>query len=319
MKMHRTSIASMVASMALFAVLALLPALAGEYWLNLGSQVLIAVIFASSLNLLVGYAGLTSLGHAAYLGWSAYVVATLTLRFGLGHALAIPLTLLATAAVGGAFGWIALRASGLSFLMLTLALSQVLWGIAYRWSSLTNGDNGLSGLTRPAMFGLDLEEPANFYWLALVVAALVLWILSRAARSPFGATVRGTRDQPRRMEALGYNVWAIRWVTFVASSVLAGVAGLLYAWFHKYVHPSVLSITASAEVLLSVIAGGAGTLAGPAVGALVVVLLKNYVSGYIERWNMLLGAVFVVIVVSMPQGIVPGVRGWLARRGEKRT
>jgi branched-chain amino acid transport system permease protein len=300
-------------------ILALLPAVAGEYWVNLGSQVLIAAIFASSLNLLVGYAGLTSLGHAAYLGFSAYVVATLTLRFGVGQALSVPLTLMATAVVGGGFGWIALRASGLSFLMLTLALSQVLWGVAYRWSSLTNGDNGMSGLTRPAPFGLDLEDPSNFYWLSLVLGALVTWGIRRVVRSPFGASVRGTRDQARRMEALGYDVWAIRWITFVAASVLAGLAGLLYAWFHKYVHPSMLSITSSAEVLLSVIAGGAGTLAGPAVGALLVVLLKNYASGYVERWNMLLGAVFVAIVVLMPQGIVPGVRAWLARWKERRA
>jgi branched-chain amino acid transport system permease protein len=303
----------------LLGALAVLPAIAGEYWVNLGSQILIAAIFASSLNLLVGYAGLTSLGHAAYLGLSAYVVAMLTLRFGVGHALSVPLTLLATGIVGAGFGWVALRASGLSFLMLTLALSQVLWGVAYRWSSLTNGDNGLSGLTRPAPFGIDLEDPSNFYWLALLLAALVTWGLRRVVRSPFGASVLGTKEQPRRMEALGYNVWAIRWTTFIAASVLAGVAGLLYAWFHKYVHPSVLSITSSAEVLLSVIAGGAGTLVGPAVGAVIVVLLKNYASGYVERWNMLLGAVFVAIVVLMPQGIVPAVRGWLASAKERRA
>jgi branched-chain amino acid transport system permease protein len=296
----------------LVAALALLPAVAGEYYVNLGCQMLIAVIFASSLNLLVGYAGLTSLGHAAYLGLSAYIAAGLALRLGFGHALAAPLTLLATTAIGAVFGWIALRASGLSFLMLTLALSQVVWGLAYRWTAVTNGDNGLSGLTRPAPFGIDLENSNAYYWFVLSITAMVLLVVARLVNSPFGASLRGTRDQARRMSSLGYNVWAIRWCAFVGASFLGAVAGLLYVYFHKYVHPSVLSVTASAEVLLSVIAGGAGTLAGPAVGAVLVVLLKNYASGYIERWNILLGAVFVFIVLVMPHGIVPGVRTLVA-------
>jgi len=303
----------------LLAVLALLPAVLGEYYVNLGSQMLIAVIFAVSLNLLVGYAGLTSLGHAAYLGLSAYIAAWLALRLGLGHAMAAPLTLLATTAIGGMFGWIALRASRLSFLMLTLALSQVVWGLAYRWTSVTNGDNGLSGLTRPAPFGIDMENSSAYYWFVLSITAVVLLMVGRLVNSPFGASLRGTRDQARRMSSLGYNVWAIRWCAFVGASFVAAVAGLLYVYFHKYVHPSVLSVTASAEVLLSVIAGGAGTLAGPAVGAVLVVLLKNYASGYVERWNLLLGAVFVFIVLVMPHGIVPGVRNLLARLKEKRA
>jgi branched-chain amino acid transport system permease protein len=302
----------------LLATLAAVPALFGEYYVNLGSQILIAVIFASGLNLLVGYAGLTSLGHAAYLGVSAYIAAWLALRLGMGHALLAPVTLLATTVIGGLFGWIALRASGLSFLMLTLALSQVVWGLAYRWTSVTNGDNGLSGLTRPAPFGIDLENSSAYYWLVLLITTVVMLGLGRLVRSPFGASLRGTKDQPRRMSSLGYNVWGIRWCAFVAASFLGGVAGLLYAYFHKYVHPSVLSVTSSAEVLLSVIAGGAGTLAGPAVGALLVVLLKNYASGYIERWNMLLGAVFVFIVLVMPHGIVPGLQRLRAWRKESR-
>ena len=306
------------ACLLLLALLALLPAVLGEYYVNLGSQIMIAVIFATSLNLLVGYAGLTSLGHAAYLGLSAYIAGWLALHLGLGHATAAPLTLLATTAIGGVFGWIALRASGLSFLMLTLALSQVVWGVAYRWTAVTNGDNGLSGLTRPMPFGIDMENSSAYYWFVLSITVLVLVVVARLVDSPFGASLRGTRDQARRMSSLGYNVWAIRWCAFVGASFLGAVSGLLYVYFHKYVHPSVLSVTASAEVLLSVIAGGAGTLAGPAIGAVLVVLLKNYASGYVERWNMLLGAVFVFIVLVMPHGIVPGVRALLARvKGER--
>jgi branched-chain amino acid transport system permease protein len=304
--------------LALLAVLAALPLLAGEYYVNLGSQVLIAAVFAAGLNLLVGYAGLTSLGHATYLGLSGYISALLALRLGLGHAVTAPAALILTTLVGAGFGWIALRASGLGFLMLTLALSQVVWGLGYHWVALSNGDNGLSGLTRPAPFGLSLDDSSAYYWFVLLVAAAALYAIARLVNSPFGAALRGTRDQPRRMASLGFNVWMVRWVAFVAASFMGAVAGLLYVYFHKFLHPSVMSITVSAEALLGVIAGGAGTLAGPVVGAALVLLLKNYASAYIERWNMLLGIVFVLIVIFLPSGIVPGLRAlWQRRRGGK--
>jgi branched-chain amino acid transport system permease protein len=136
--------------------------------------------------------------------------------------------------------------------------------------------------------------------------------MARFVGSPFGAALRGTRDQPRRMSALGHHVWLIRWITFVYAGFWGAVSGLLFVYYHKYIHPISLSLTNSAEGLLAVIAGGSGTLGGPIVGAAIVMLLKNYVSAYIERWNMLLGFVFVLIVVFMPEGVVPGVkRLWL--------
>lgn len=292
----------------LFSLLAGLPFMAGDFYVNLCSQIFIAAIFASSLNLLVGFGGLTSLGHAAYLGLAAYASSWLYLRFGLSHALIAPAAILFTTVVAGVFGLVALRASGLGFLMITLALSQVLWGLAYRWASVTNGDNGLSGLQRPVPFGINLERPAAFYFFTLLVLVLAIWLMSRFVASPFGAALRGARDQPRRMRALGHNVWLLRWITFVYAGFWGGVAGLLYAYYHKYIHPSSLSLTNSAEALLGVIAGGSGTLAGPIVGSAIVLVLKNYASAYVERWNMLLGFVFVVIVVFMPDGLVPGLK-----------
>jgi branched-chain amino acid transport system permease protein len=297
----------------LLLILAAVPWLVGEYYVNLTSQILIAAIFASSLNLLVGYGGLTSLGHATYLGMAAYISAWLSLRMGLGHAITAPAALVLTTLTGGLFGWIALRASGLGFMMLTLALSQVVWGLGYRWVAITNGDNGLSGLTRPALFGISLDGSGAFYWFVLGVTLIVLYAIFRFIHSPFGASLRGTRDQARRMAALGFNVWAIRWITFVIASFLGAVAGLLYVYFHKFIHPSVMSITVSAEALLSVLAGGAGTFAGPLVGAALVLVLKNVASAYIERWNMLLGIVFVMIVMFIPAGIVPGFTSLLQK------
>lgn len=293
-----------------------LPFVAGDYYVNLGSQILIAALFALSLNLLVGYGGLTSLGHAAYMGVAAYVSGWLFLKFGLGHLVTAPLALLITTLMAALFGLIALRASGIGFLMITLALAQVLWGLAFRWVTVTNGDNGLSGLTRPMPFGIDLNGANAFYFFTLIVFALSTACIVAFANSAFGAVLRGTRDQPRRMLALGHNVWMVRYLTFICAGFWAAVSGLLFVYYHKFIHPQALSLTNSAETLLMVIAGGSGTLIGPIVGAAVVVLLKNYVSAFVERWTMLLGFVFLVIVLFMPDGLVPGVqRMWARLRG----
>jgi branched-chain amino acid transport system permease protein len=285
-----------------------LPLLAGDFYVNLASQILIAAIFALSLNLLVGYGGMTSLGHASFLGVAAYISALLTSRYGLGHGTAASLSIAGTTVMAALFGLIALRATGLGFLMITLALSQVLWGLAYRMSDITNGDNGVSGLTRPMPFGVSLDSPASFYWFALIVFAIAFVMMAVFVSSAFGSSLQGVRDQPRRMAALGFNPWMIRWITFIYAGFWGGVSGLLYVYYNKYIHPTSLSTTSSAEALLAVIAGGSGTLGGPVVGATLVLLLKNYASAYVERWNMLLGLVFLFIVLVMPTGIIPGLR-----------
>ncbi len=301
-------------AIAIFATAALLlPFVAGDFYVNLASQMLIAAIFALSLNLLVGYGGMTSLGHASYLGVAAYLAALMTTRYGFGHGAAAAISILGTVAMAAFFGVIALRASGLGFLMITLALSQVLWGLAYRMSGITNGDNGITGMTRPEPFGISIESPVAFYWFALGVAAISFVLMAIFVSSSFGSSLKGVRDQPRRMAALGFNPWMIRWITFVYAGFWGAVSGLLYVYYNKYIHPTSLSTTSSAEALLGVIAGGSGSLAGPAVGAALVLLLKNYVSAYLDRWNMLLGLVFLFIVLVMPTGIVPGLQKLTAR------
>jgi branched-chain amino acid transport system permease protein len=285
-----------------------LPLIAGEYYVNLASQIFIFAIFAASINLLLGYGGLPTLGHASYMGIAAYFSALAQLKLGLEPWLAALTALAGATLTACAFGLIALRALGLGFLMLTLALSQVLWGTALRWVSMTDGDNGLRGLVRPAPFGIALDDAMPFYYFALAVTVFSIWMMARFVDSPFGAALKGTRDEPRRMSALGFDVWMIRWVTFVYAGFWGGVSGLLFVHYHKYIHPVSFSLANSAEGLLAVIAGGSGTLAGPLVGAAIVMLLKNYVSAYIERWNMLLGFVLVFIVVFMPEGVVPGAK-----------
>jgi len=292
------------AALALVALPWLMP---NAFYVNLASQILIYAIWALSLNLLVGFAGMQSLGHAAYLGGGAYVCAWLVANAGLDHGTAALSTLVLVGAMAGLFGVLALRASGLGFLMITLALGQILWGIAYRWVGVTGGDNGIRLPSRPALLGLALDQPAAFYYFALAVFALVVIVMARLAASPFGASLRGTRDQPRRMSALGYNVWLIRWSAFVLAGFWGGVAGLLYIYYNKFVSPQALSLQQSAEVLIMTILGGVGSILGPMVGALIITVIKTVVSSYVDRWDTLLGVLFIAVIVFMPEGLVPGL------------
>ena len=293
---------------ALILVFLLYPHIApNTFYINLVTQIFIASIMALSLNLLVGYGGLVSLGHAAYPGAAAYLVIWLSTRGGMDPSAAVFITMGVVTLMAGFFGLLALRARGLSFLMITLALGQILWGVAYRWVSVTGGDNGLSGLSRPILLGIELAPPSTFYYFVGLCFAVAMFAMYLFVHSPFGGSLRGTRDQPSRMVALGYNVWVIRYATFVIAGFWGGVAGVLYAYYHQFISPHVLSIANSAEMLLMVIAGGAGTLLGPVVGATLVMILKNVASAYITRWLMLLGIIFILIVMFMPDGIVPGV------------
>jgi branched-chain amino acid transport system permease protein len=282
----------------------------GTYYVNITSQILFYAIFALGVNVLAGYAGLVSLGHAGLFGIAAYAGAKI-MNDGHGHVVVIAGALALTLLAAAVFAVLALRGTGLGFVMITVALGQIVWGVAYRWISITNGDNGIAIRGRPSPLGLSLTSPASFYWATLIVFLLAVTSMAVFVASPFGASVRGTRDQPRRMNALGYHVWMIRFLAFLFSGFWSGVAGLLYLYYNQFVSPQTVALTASAEALLMVIAGGTATLLGPIAGAALVVIVKNVASAYIERWNFVLGAIFVGIVVFMPEGLVPGtVRRW---------
>lgn len=295
-----------VALAAAVAALAALPAWVGStYYVNIASQILFYAIFALAVNVLAGYAGLVSLGHAGLFGIAAYAGAKL-LTVGHGHLAVAAGALVVTLAASAVFAALALRGTGIGFVMITVALGQIVWGVAYRWISLTNGDNGITISGRPSPFGLSLASPRGFYWATLAVFLLAVLSMAVFAASPFGASVRGTRDQPRRMNALGYHVWLIRFLAFLLSGFWTGVAGLLYLYYNQFVSPQAVALAASAEALLMVISGGTATLLGPITGAALVVVVKNVASAYVERWNFVLGAIFVAIVVFMPEGLVPG-------------
>jgi branched-chain amino acid transport system permease protein len=304
---------------AAFVVLVAVPFwMPGIYYINVSSQILFYAVFALGLNILVGYAGLVSLGHAGLFGVASYAVGFM-LAAGFGHTFAI----IAAIGIGlfsmAIFAALSLRSTGIGFIMITLALGQILWGLAYRWISVTGGDNGINLHGRPAPFGISLSSPSAFYYATLFVFLVSVVAVAIFSRSPFGAALKGTRDQARRMNALGYHVWAIRFWACLLSGLLTAIAGILFVYYNQFISPQALALTSSAEVLLMVISGGPATLLGPIVGAALVVVVKNVVSGYIERWNFLLGTIFVAIVILMPEGLVPGTArlwrvGWRALR-----
>ncbi|NVO14669.1 MAG: branched-chain amino acid ABC transporter permease [Rhodoplanes sp.] len=294
-----------------------LPAWVGNpYYINIASQILFFAVFALALNVLVGYGGLVSLGHAGLFAMAGYTAALLLAR-GHGHLVADTAALAVTVVTAAVYALLSLRSTGIGFLMITLAIGQILWGIAYRWASLTNGDNGVNVASRPSPFGFSLAGADGFYYLCLVVFLVCVATMAVVVRSPFGASLRGTRDQERRMSALGYNVWLIRFYAFLLSGFWSGVAGLLFLYYNQFISPQIVALTTSAETLLMVISGGTATLLGPIVGAAIVVIMKNVVSAYIVRWNMVLGIIFILIISFMPEGLVPGsarLWAWLRHR-----
>jgi branched-chain amino acid transport system permease protein len=305
-----------ISAVALLALLAL-PFLLTSYYLGLVVKTMIFAVFAMSFDLLIGYTGMASLGHAAYFGVAAYSTGLLALRFGWDVWLALPASLLIAASTAALFGLLALRTRGSYFLMITLALSQVLWGIAFGWRSLTGGEDGLPDVPRPEL-GLpwSLADDTPFYYFVLVIVGVGTLLMIRIVNSPFGHALRGIRESETRMLALGYNVWRYKFVAFVVAGTFAGLAGCLYAYLNRYVSPGYVHVVMSAEVLLMVVLGGAGTLLGPAIGAALFVWLENMISGYTERWLMLLGMVYVLVGMFAPNGLAGLARDFRKRRAQ---
>ncbi|HUB97545.1 MAG TPA: branched-chain amino acid ABC transporter permease [Stellaceae bacterium] len=296
-------VGTVVAGIVTVAVFLVLPHVLTQYFLGLTTKMLIFALFAMSLDLLLGYAGLASLGHAAFFGVGAYAVGLLTLRAGLSSALAFPLALVAAAATGAVFAPLALRGRGSSFLMITFALAQVVWSIAFGWRDLTNGDDGMPGVPRPD-FGWSLDDTTSFYYFAAATVGVAALLLTAIVRSPFGYALKGIRDSEPRMQALGYDVWLYQFVAFVLAGTFAGLAGALYAYSNRFVSPDFLFVIQSAEALIMVILGGPGTLLGPAIGAALIVFLEDFVSSLTEHWVMVLGFIYIVVTLFAPRGLI---------------
>lgn len=301
--------AAIVAGVVAFMVLLVaLSQTLSSYYLVLATRILIFAVFAMSLDLLVGYSGLASLGHAAFFGFSGYATGLLALRVSNNLALTIGVAVLVTLVMALLFAALALRTKGVYFLMLTLALSQVIWGIAFEWRALTGGDDGLPGIPRPVVGGYSMNNSPSFFLFTGALFIISAGILLLVVRSPFGLTLQGIRESYSRMSALGYNVWLHQYLAFLLSSVFAGLAGSLLAYQNGIVSPSQLFVSTSAEALLMVILGGAGTMIGPFIGSIIIVLLEYLVSQHTERWETALGIIYILVVMGAPRGVYPPMR-----------
>jgi branched-chain amino acid transport system permease protein len=297
-------------------VLVTLPLILPPYYVGLVVKMMVFALFAMSLDLLLGYAGMPSLGHAAYFGMAAYTTGLLALKAGWSVWLALPAGIAMAALTSIVFGLLALRTRGSYFLMITLALSQVLWGIAFGWRSLTGGDDGLPEVPRPNLsLPWSMSDNTPFYYFVLLFFVVGTMVLVRIVASPFGYVLRGIRESETRMLVLGYNVWRYKLVAFVVAAAFAGLAGCLYVYFNRFVSPDYVHVVRSAEVLLMVILGGAGTLIGPAVGATLIVLLENLISTYTERWVTVLGIIYVLVALLAPNGIAGLIASLRRQRG----
>jgi len=259
-----------------------------------------------SCDLILGYTGLPTLGHAAYFGVAAYTTGIITVRYGVeSFWLVAPAAILMTILVTSLFGLIALRVSGIYFLLITFALGEVLFHVAWRWRSMTGGSDGLPGIPAPD-FGLPwlTNTPYFSYYFTFLAFVVCFLLLRRIVNSPFGRTLKGIRENERRMTTLGFNTWKHKYVAFVMGGLFAGIAGLLFAYFYSFVVTETLGIENSALVMFMVIIGGAGTLFGSLIGSGLILLLEHFASIYIpERWPFLLGLVFIAAAMYFRGGI----------------
>ncbi|MBI2297258.1 MAG: branched-chain amino acid ABC transporter permease [Betaproteobacteria bacterium] len=289
-----------------------------SYVIVLITHALVFAILAMSLDILLGYTGLPSLGQAAYLGMGAYLTAILAARYQFGldwtFWVVILMGILIGAATAALFGLLAIRAGGVYFLMITLALAMCVWGLAYRWNSLTGGDNGIILPPRP-QFGIQLSDDVTFFYLVFgffVVSLAMLYIL---VKSPFGRSLEGIRENELRMRILGYNTWLHKYIAFIIAGGFGGLAGVLWAHAHGLVSPEDVTLATSVDALLMVVLGGSGTLVGGAIGAGIVVFLREYLSTLVPWWQYVLGGVYVLTILYLPGGLMSipeRVRGWRA-------
>ena len=280
------------------------PLFFSTYWVGLLTQMVILAILAMSLDILLGYTGLPSLGHAAFFGVAAYAVGVLATAYGASFWVCVAGGILIGTLLSAALGLILSHVRDVYFLMITLALGMVLWGLSYRWIPVTGGDNGISRIpSLEAHAGLPFAGPVPFYYLTLLVFLACAGLMALIVRSPFGLTLRGVRENETRMKSLGFNTWLHCYLSYVIAGMFASVSGVVWAYYNGFVSPTYLDLTASSELFLMVTLGGPATLVGPVLGAVAIVLLKNVMSAYTARWLLILGIVYIVTILGAPRGL----------------
>ncbi len=279
------------------------PYMFSSFIIGLFSLALIAGLFSQSIDLLAGYSGLVTLGHAGVSATAAYGVGYMASKAGAGY----PAQLLVGFGVGMLasliFGLMAMRSDGVYFIMVTLAQGMIVWGLSIRLFNITGAENGLTGIARPPA----IDAYWKYYYFTLTVVVVCWMALGVVVKSPFGISLKGLRESETRMRMLGYNTTAQKLYVFMVSGFFATVSGILVVYLNEFISPSAVLLAASAIGVLEAILGGVGTLVGPMIGAFVIVFVQNVVSIYVDRWPTLMGLIFVVVVLFARRGIVGAV------------
>ena len=302
-----------IVTLAVFAVLAVIPAIASwtdvPFYTDLGRRLMILAIGALSLNLIMGYGGMISFGHAAYVGIGAYTIGICAEHELVSGFIQWPLALAASALFALVFGIISLRTRGVYFIMITLALAQMMYFLGVSLDRY-GGDDGLP-LAEPSDFGglIDLGDKTSLYYLVFALLVLCLWISHRLVNSRFGMVIQGARSNEARMEAIGFATFRYRLTAFVIAGTMAGLAGVLLANHTDFVNPDMMHWTRSGDLIIMVLLGGMGGLVGPILGAMVFLLLEEFLSGVTEYWQLIFGPILILVVLFARGGLL----GFLTR------
>jgi branched-chain amino acid transport system permease protein len=288
------------------------PVIATEIW--------IFAIFGLGLNLLLGYTGLLSFGQSTFFGSAAYVAGWLLKHYAINVFFALGIGVAVGAVSAALVGYLCVQRSGLYFIMLTFALNQLFYFIAYQWTSVTGGEDGMHGIPRPAFLGIDFSDPLNYYALISLLFLLSLWLMKRIVESPLGKILQAIRENEVRAEAVGYNVPRFKLLAFVIGGAFSGFAGVLYAMLFGIVPLEAIGFVFSGNVLFATLIGGSGSLYGPIIGSVVFIWLSESVSVIWARWPLLLGVAFVIVVLFFRGGVVEAwSRFWSWQSSKQKT
>jgi branched-chain amino acid transport system permease protein len=281
---------------------------------HLATEILIFSIFALGYNILLGYTGAVSFGHAAFFGIAGYVVGFSQIYLLGSQWLSIPIGVIAAIIFSYLVGSLIIRKHGIYFALLTMAFGQMFYFLVYRFTDITGGENGLSGINAPifnipGILRIDFNKELNFYFFALILLIIAMLIIWRILHSPFGKTIQGIKENERRIEFLGYNAKKYRLLSFVLSGTFAGLAGSLYAIHLRFAFPQTLHWTMSGEVLIMTLIGGMNNFFGPMLGAFIFLMLRDMISAFTERWMIIVGSIFIFFVMASPEGLLGLFKG----------
>ena len=288
------------------------PAIASEIW--------IFAMFGLGLNLILGYTGLLSFGQSTFFGSAAYVAGWLLKHYGINVFFALGIGAGVGAASAAVVGYLCVQRSGLYFIMLTFALNQMFYFIAYQWTTVTGGEDGMPGVPRPAFLGIDFKDPLTYYAFVSLLFLASLWVMKRIVESPLGKILQAIRENEVRAQAVGYNAPRFKLLAFVIGGAFSGVAGVLYAMLFGIVPLEAIGFVTSGNVVFATLIGGSGSLYGPVIGSFVFIWLSESVSTLWARWPLLLGVAFVIVVLFLRGGVVEAwTRFWTWRSSRQRA